>query len=115
MSIPRLLHRSVNHELNNEGCRCAICQKVNLNENSEILVEKYKDKFSEEYNHHLHKEHYLSLIEDLIEWEKYPRKLRLSLPEICVFEGGNPIYWVAKNKDHAQIKVTKNKTKMNMF
>lgn len=48
-------------------------------------------------------------------WEKLPRKVRLALPETCVFLGGNPEYWITKNKESAATRVVRSRSKMNMF
>lgn len=84
-------------------------------ENSQIISELYCDRDSEGYHPLHHKEAYLELIDQLVQWEKFPRRMRLCLPETCVFFNGVPEYWIAKNKENAPTKITRSKSKMNMF
>lgn len=51
-----------------------------------------------------------------MEWEKKcNRKLRFSLPEICVFFGGMPVHFITKPKDNSPVKLIRHKSKLNIF
>lgn len=115
MSTPLILFNSKKHELNYEGCRCLLCLKINMNQNCQISTERYNDKQSSGQHLSHQKEAYLGMIDQFIVWQRFPRKIRFCLPEICVFLDSNPEYLVAKNKDIAPIKIIRKKSKVNMF
>ena len=48
-------------------------------------------------------------------WNKFTRKVRFSLPEICVFFGGMPSYLLTKPKDGQPIKIIRSKSMLNVF
>lgn len=121
LSLPQLLTKRAsletnnNHELNNEGCLCAFCQKVNMTENLVQSIFFISDRESEQYHPYHHKETYLNLLDELMEWDKMTRKLRFCLPEICVFFGGTPVHLITKSKESTPIKLIRNKSKLNIF
>jgi hypothetical protein len=44
LSLPDLPQKTTSHQLNNEGCLCAFCQKVNMTENMVQSIFFYFDR-----------------------------------------------------------------------
>ncbi len=62
------------------------------------------------------KEEYLTqFLYELFFIDKLNRRIKILLPEICIFEKGNPTCLITKKKDILPIKLLKNKEKMNAF
>jgi hypothetical protein len=55
--------RKTTYELNNEGCKCELCQKIIINENMKIMAEEIHDMESEGFTKDRPKEHFIPLIE----------------------------------------------------
>lgn len=75
----------------------------------------YFDRNSEYYQPFHHKETYLDVLDELMSWDKFTRKMRFSLPEIGVFFGGTPVHLITKTKDTAPIKLIRSKSRLNVF
>ena len=49
-SLPGLVNltknQNQNHELNNEGCRCPLCQKINARDNLVLSIFQFTDLLS---------------------------------------------------------------------
>ena len=103
------------HQLNNEGCRCEMCQKIVKEETLKIVKEVVYDTESEAYNSAT-KEYYSRTVKKLIDWDaRTNRKLRYHLPEICIYDNLEPVYLISKRKETGGCKLVHDKTKLHMF
>ena len=82
-----------------------------------MKIEKshFSDVESECYSSSV-EEGYIKTIFEFSNWEKYPRKLRFALPEMCLYSpDSHPFCFVSKRKETGELKVIKDQSKMHRF
>lgn len=47
--------------------------------------------------------------------DKFARKIKFMIPELCIFEKGSPTTLITKKREAGPMKIIKNKEKLNAF
>ena len=109
--LPR---NKIEHQIDNEGCKCHLCQKIVINEMKVIKTCHISDNQSE-FTKGKKQEFFSHFIMEFNFIDKMTRKVKIIFPEICVFEKGVPTCLASKKRETLPIKTIKNKEKLNGF
>lgn len=60
-------------------------------------------------------EYFSRFLNDYFFIDKQPRKIKFVVPELCFFEKGVPVALISKRREIAQLRIIKNKEKLNAF
>ncbi len=60
-------------------------------------------------------EFFVPFLYDFYFMDKFARKIKFMIPELCIFEKGCPTTLITKKRESGPMKIVKNKEKLNAF
>ena len=85
------------HEIDNEGCKCHLCQKIIIKEIHTIKHAVVEDHESE-LTKGIREEYFSKFLMEFYFIDKMTRKVKIIFPEMCIFEKGTPTCLITKKR-----------------
>lgn len=114
VSPTKRMRNKIEHQIDNEGCKCSLCQKIVLKQ-IQVVKKYYIEDKESELTKGIREEFLTNFLIEFNSIDKMNRKVKVIFPEVCVFEKGVPTCLISKKRETLPIKLIKNKEKLNGF